>query len=263
MLQPNQRESQSRIKKINRLNTPYRGITVEVKFRYIPGINNIDADSLSRLAVSGDNSIDKQILQQVLEEWYIQIIIDCFATRSNAKHTKYFQIENEALAKNQAWMEQSLEGETPLLHNPIALIPGVIYAKKLEQDLGVSQNILKEGTWMKKNSQKLSPGKIEIFFVYRERKVNNYSENAQQIQDLQDNQYKEQQMDGMDAGRETPILQQYLQNIGQLHQLSETIRVRCMYDPNRKFQFNIIRADEQINDFYKKQGNRITDKRAC
>ncbi|KAA6363372.1 MAG: hypothetical protein EZS28_041101, partial [Streblomastix strix] len=40
----------------------------EVKFRHIPGTNNTEADSLSRLAVSGDYSIDKQMLQQVLEE---------------------------------------------------------------------------------------------------------------------------------------------------------------------------------------------------
>ncbi|KAA6362167.1 MAG: hypothetical protein EZS28_042306, partial [Streblomastix strix] len=45
----------------------------EVKFRHIPEINNIEVDSLSRLAVSGDYSIDKQMLQQVPKELKIQI----------------------------------------------------------------------------------------------------------------------------------------------------------------------------------------------
>ncbi|KAA6398501.1 MAG: hypothetical protein EZS28_005967 [Streblomastix strix] len=43
----------------------------EVKFKHILGVNNTEADSLSRLKVSGDYSMDKQVLQQVLEEWEI------------------------------------------------------------------------------------------------------------------------------------------------------------------------------------------------
>ncbi|KAA6358545.1 MAG: hypothetical protein EZS28_045927, partial [Streblomastix strix] len=40
----------------------------EVKFRHIPGVKNTEADSLSKLAVSGDYSIDTQVQQQVQEE---------------------------------------------------------------------------------------------------------------------------------------------------------------------------------------------------
>ncbi|KAA6385749.1 MAG: putative Transposon Ty3-I Gag-Pol polyprotein [Streblomastix strix] len=213
----------------------------EVKFRHIPGINNTEADSLSRLAVSGDYSIDKQMLQQVLEEWGIQITVDCFATRRNTKHHRYFSIESDALADNWDGMEQSWECETPLLHCPISLIPAVIRKVELEKvkgvliapiwkgqvwwtalmritiyqkELGNSQDVLKEGTWMKRNNQKLPPGKIGIFLVDGERRESNYSKNAYQIQDQQGNQYKEQQMDGTEAGRDTHVLQQYLQSIG-------------------------------------------------
>ncbi|KAA6361997.1 MAG: hypothetical protein EZS28_042477 [Streblomastix strix] len=213
----------------------------EVKFRHIPGVKNTEADSLSRLAVSGDYSIDKQVLQQVLEEWEIQITIDCFATRRNAKHKRYFSIESDAFAENWDGMEQSWECEIPLLHCPISLIPAVIYKVELEQvkgiiiapiwkgqvwwtalmqitmrwkELGDSQSVLKEGAWMKRNKQKLPPGKIGIFMVDGERRESRYLRSAYQIQDQQDNQYKEQQMDGTEAGRDTHALQQYLQSIG-------------------------------------------------
>ncbi|KAA6402114.1 MAG: hypothetical protein EZS28_002361 [Streblomastix strix] len=210
----------------------------EVKFRHMPGINNTEADSLSRLVVSGDQSIDKQMQQQVLEEWEIQITIDCFAIRRNAKHHRYFSIESDALTKNWNGMEQSWECEIPLLHCPISLIPAVIYKVELEQvkgiiiapiwkghvwwtalmritvhwkELGDCQSVFKEGAWMKRNKQKLPPGKIETFFVVGERRESNYSKNAYQIQDQQDNQFKEQQMDGTEVGRDTHALQQYLQ----------------------------------------------------
>ncbi|KAA6374991.1 MAG: hypothetical protein EZS28_029482, partial [Streblomastix strix] len=200
----------------------------EVKFRHIPGINNMEADSLSRLAVSGDYSVDKQTLQQVLEEWGIQITVDCFATRRNTKHHRYFSIESDGLAENWDGMEQPWECETPLLHCPISLIPAVIRKVELEKvkgvliapvwrgqvwwtaltriticqkELGNSQDVLKEGAWMKRNNQKLPPGKIGIFWVEGERRENNYSKNAYQIQDQQDNQYKEQQMDGTEVGK--------------------------------------------------------------
>ncbi|KAA6358083.1 MAG: hypothetical protein EZS28_046390, partial [Streblomastix strix] len=160
----------------------------EVKFRHIPGINNTEADSLSRLAVSGDYSVDKQVLQQVLDEWEIQITMDCFATRRNAKHNRYFSIESDSLAENWDGMEQSQECETPLLHCPISLIPAVIHKVELEQEkseliapiwkgqvwwtalmritirwkeLRDSQNVLEEGSWIKLNKRKLSLGKIE------------------------------------------------------------------------------------------------------
>ncbi|KAA6385580.1 MAG: hypothetical protein EZS28_018889, partial [Streblomastix strix] len=109
----------------------------EVKFRHIPGVKNTEADSLSRLAVSEDNSINKQVLQQVLEEWEIQITIDCFATRRNAKHLRYFSIENNALIENWNGVEPPCECEIPLLHCPISLIPTVIYKVELEQEKGI------------------------------------------------------------------------------------------------------------------------------
>ncbi|KAA6367649.1 MAG: hypothetical protein EZS28_036825 [Streblomastix strix] len=109
----------------------------EVKFGHIPGINNTEADQLSRLAVSGDYSIDKQMLQQVLEEWGIQITVDCFATRRKTKHYRYFSIESDALAENWDGMEQSWECETQRLHCPISLIPAVIRNVELEKVKGV------------------------------------------------------------------------------------------------------------------------------
>ncbi|KAA6391026.1 MAG: hypothetical protein EZS28_013445 [Streblomastix strix] len=195
----------------------------EVKFRHIPGVKNIEADSLLRFAVSGDYSIDKQVLQQVLEEWEIQITIDCFAIRRNAKHYRYFSIESDALAENWDRMEQSWECEIPLLHYLISLIVAVIYKVELEQvkairvapvwrgqewrtsfmriticqkEPGDSQNVLIEGAWMKMNKQKRPPGKIGIFLVDGERRESNYLRSAFQTQNQQDNQYKEQQMEG-------------------------------------------------------------------
>ncbi|KAA6382676.1 MAG: hypothetical protein EZS28_021795 [Streblomastix strix] len=136
-------------------------------------------------------------------------------------------------------MEQSWECETPLLHCPISLIPVVVRRVELkkvkgvliapiwkgqvwwtalmriticQKELGNIQDVLKEGAWMKRNNQKLPPGKIEIFMVDGERRENNYSNNAYQMQDQQDNQYKEQQRDGTQAGRDMHVLQQYLQN---------------------------------------------------
>ncbi|KAA6356747.1 MAG: hypothetical protein EZS28_047725, partial [Streblomastix strix] len=73
------------------------------------------------------------MLQQVLEEWGIQITVDCFATRRNTKHHRYFSIECDALAENWDGMEQPWECETPLLHCPISLIPAVIRKVELEK----------------------------------------------------------------------------------------------------------------------------------
>ncbi|KAA6381420.1 MAG: hypothetical protein EZS28_023052 [Streblomastix strix] len=134
MLQFNQIERQNRIEKNNRQDPLYiEKQQQEVKFRRIPGINNTEADSLLRLAISEDYSIDKQMLQQVLEETEIQISVDCLATRRNEKYHRYFSIESDSQAENWDGIGQSWECETPLLHCPISLIPAVIYKVELEQ----------------------------------------------------------------------------------------------------------------------------------
>ncbi|KAA6385581.1 MAG: hypothetical protein EZS28_018890 [Streblomastix strix] len=82
------------------------------------------------------------------------------------------------------------------------------------KELRDSQSVLKEGAWMKRDKQSLSQGNIEILLKDWERWKSNYSKNAYQIQDQQDNQYKEQQKDGTEAGGDTHALQQYLHSIG-------------------------------------------------
>ncbi|KAA6398502.1 MAG: hypothetical protein EZS28_005968 [Streblomastix strix] len=151
-------------------------------------------------------------------------------------------------------MEQLWECETPQQHCPISLIPAVIYKVELEQVKGIiiapiwrgqvwwtalmritihwkklldSQSVLKEGVWMKRNKQKLPPGKIGIFMVDGERKQSNYSTSAYYIQYQQDNQYKEQQKDGTEAGRDTHPLQQYLQSI-ELNKLKTVLQLSTL-----------------------------------
>ncbi|KAA6365520.1 MAG: hypothetical protein EZS28_038954 [Streblomastix strix] len=87
-------------------------------------------------------------------------------------------------------------------------------------------SVLKDGAWMKRNKQKLPPGKIWIFLVDGERRESNYSRSAYQILDQQDNQYKEQQIDGTEAGRDTHALQQYLRNIG-LNNVEQFYNYQC------------------------------------
>ncbi|KAA6396402.1 MAG: putative Transposon Tf2-6 polyprotein [Streblomastix strix] len=66
-----------------------------IKVEHIKGLDNKEPDALSRLARAGDYQIKSDILMKVLQLWHISITLDAFASRRNAKHKRYYSIQND------------------------------------------------------------------------------------------------------------------------------------------------------------------------
>ncbi|KAA6404151.1 MAG: hypothetical protein EZS28_000323 [Streblomastix strix] len=97
-----------------------------IKVEHIKGVDNKEPDALSRLARAGDYQIKSDILMKVLQLQHILITLDAFASRRNAKHKRYYSIQNDNRALGQDSLLYSWKGELPLLHPPIPLISRVI-----------------------------------------------------------------------------------------------------------------------------------------
>ncbi|KAA6368683.1 MAG: hypothetical protein EZS28_035792, partial [Streblomastix strix] len=96
----------------------------QYKFRakHIPEKTNTEADSLSRLSRCGDYALKREILDNAIKEMKKQITIDAFANRKNRKTQRFYSINRDVWAQTRDCLDQSWEGELPLVHPPIMLL---------------------------------------------------------------------------------------------------------------------------------------------
>jgi ribonuclease HI len=166
---------------------------------YVKGTSNSEADSLSRLARSGDYSLKEGILQKIQDSLGITIGCDLFANRRNKQHARYATLsltDKQAMARD--GMSIPWKGlEMPLIHPPIPLIQrclnkireekikAVVIAPHWQGQwwstalkaislrvviLGEAQDILTPGPLMKKFGDKLPPGQVAAHLTNGEMK---------------------------------------------------------------------------------------------
>jgi ribonuclease HI len=171
---------------------------------YIKGTENVEADSLSRLARSGDYSLKEGILQIIQKSLEISIDCDLFANFRNKQHHKYATLslnDKKAMARDAMTIRWS-NLAIPLIHPPIPLIQrclnkireekivGVVVAPFWQGQwwstalqaltirlsiLGEAQEVLVMGPLMKKFGDKLPPGQIAAHLVKGEMMLENVS----------------------------------------------------------------------------------------
>jgi ribonuclease HI len=162
--------------------------------RYVRGVNNADADSLSRLSRAGDYSLSEGTLQKIISELKTTIDCDLFANSRNKQHHRYVTLslkDKRALARD-AFSIQWKHLGVPLVHPPIPLIQRCLNKIRDEKIvaivvtplwlgqwwstalramtvrsvvLGETQTILKKGPLMLKFGDKLPPGQIAAHLV--------------------------------------------------------------------------------------------------
>jgi hypothetical protein len=89
---------------------------------HIPGKSNQVADSLSRLAMSGDYQIRREILVDALQQLKMRPSVDVFANRRNRQCKRFYSLMPDSWSIGQDGLSKSWIGEIPLLHPPIPLI---------------------------------------------------------------------------------------------------------------------------------------------
>jgi hypothetical protein len=94
----------------------------KIKTIHIPGVNNNEADALSRLSRSGDYSIKNQLLHNQLKEWHIEVTVDAFANRKNRKTKRFFSINKDVWAEARDGLNQNWAKEIALIHPPIPIL---------------------------------------------------------------------------------------------------------------------------------------------
>jgi ribonuclease HI len=185
----------------NTLNFPMRNLFNELtresktlRAIYVKGVNNSEADSLSRLARSGDYTLKEGMLQRIQEGLGVTIDCDLFANRQNRQHPRYVSLslkDRKAMARDAMSIPWTNLG-IPLIHPPIPLIQrclnkireeglmAVVIApfwqgqwwstalKALTTRLfivGEASVVLKKGVLMMKHGDKLPPGQIAAHLV--------------------------------------------------------------------------------------------------
>jgi hypothetical protein len=108
-------------------------LKIKLKTIHIPGLENKEADSLSRLAWRGDYRINPSVLILTMNTLNFFPEIDLFATRTNKQCQRYCSLlkDRHAIGKKGAfsinWSNQNL-----LIHPPIELIPRILKKMKME-----------------------------------------------------------------------------------------------------------------------------------
>jgi hypothetical protein len=95
---------------------------MEMRATHLPGIHNNTADSLSRLARSGDYSLDRSVYQKGIRHLGVTPQVDLFANKSNFKCKRYVSVENDAEAVGRDAFSQVWSDFFYLIHPPIPLI---------------------------------------------------------------------------------------------------------------------------------------------
>jgi ribonuclease HI len=110
---------------------------MQMQASHIPGILNTAADSLSRLARSGDYSLDQKIFNQGLKHLKAGVNIDLFASKTNKKCRAYVTLQNDAKASARDAFSMEWGAFSPLIHPPIPLLLRCLRKVKEERVRGV------------------------------------------------------------------------------------------------------------------------------
>jgi hypothetical protein len=165
---------------------------IQIIVQHLPGIQNTNADSLSRLDLSGDYQLDPQTFQRGLIALHISPTIDCFSTVQNHLLPQFVTTNKSEAAMATNAFSFSWKIHVPYLHPPISMImrclrkiiqdqteaiivtprwPGQPWWPLLQQltvnrlDIGESSEILSPGSLMKKKNLKLPPGRMIMSVV--------------------------------------------------------------------------------------------------
>jgi ribonuclease HI len=160
---------------------------IQIIAQYLPGKENVKADSLSRLDLSGDYQLDRNVFLSGLRSLKVSPTIDCFSTVLNHLLPVYITVIPCSTAAAVDAFSVSWGKEMPYLHPPIILImkclrkvvldkiqavivtpdwPGQPWWPLLIQItvrkivLGESSQILLPGLALKRMNLKLPPGRM-------------------------------------------------------------------------------------------------------
>jgi ribonuclease HI len=165
---------------------------MEMKATHIPGVENRTADSLSRLARSGDYSLKQQTYDKAVQRLRVQPTMDLFANSINRKCQRYATTENDAGATERDAFSLAWRDSFFLSHPPIPLILRCL--RKIVQDrtrgvmvvpawlwqawsallqrvtirqieIGQAEDILQPGPQMIRTGTQLPPGTILMCLV--------------------------------------------------------------------------------------------------
>ncbi|KAA6357644.1 MAG: hypothetical protein EZS28_046829 [Streblomastix strix] len=95
---------------------------MQISAMHIPGKNNQVADSISRLAMSGDFQIRQEVLVDALQRLKMKPSLDVFANRRNRQCKRFYSLMPDSWLKGQDGLSKCWIGEISLLHPPILFI---------------------------------------------------------------------------------------------------------------------------------------------
>ena len=76
---------------------------IQMSFRHLAGIYNVEADSLSRREWQEiEWQLNPVMVQRLQNKWNCKISMDLFASRQNTRHTRYFSWEYDFAAQGVA-----------------------------------------------------------------------------------------------------------------------------------------------------------------
>ncbi|KAH7827055.1 putative reverse transcriptase [Monocercomonoides exilis] len=166
-----------------------QALKVVVKAQHIPGERNVRADGLSRLAKGGDYEVEQEALEEITNQLQMHITLDAFATKENTKSTRWCGPGSNL---SQDGLQISWRNETVLAHPPVPLIPAVIRKAAMEKARVLlllpdwkgqiwepllnntnhiswtwrrTEEIIREGRWMKQMNATLPPGRLRICLI--------------------------------------------------------------------------------------------------
>ncbi|KAA6372799.1 MAG: hypothetical protein EZS28_031676 [Streblomastix strix] len=180
-------------------------IQIHITTLHIPGINNSQADALSRMAWRRDYQVKKEIMQSIFQQLNFFPNLDAFATRTLRQCRRYFSPLKDGRAEARDAFQPPWTGELMLIHPPIEQIPRAIAKAKRDGvialfilpdwvltmyyqtfptiiaalNLGLATHVLQEGKKMKQLQLKLPPGDLIAVL----------------INTLEENQFTETQLD--------------------------------------------------------------------
>jgi hypothetical protein len=165
---------------------------MQMTTQHIPGVDNGIADSLSRLARSGDYSLSQGVYEKGIQDLRVRPQIDLFANSANRKCVRYMTLGQDAGAVGRDAFSLDWKGYFFFIHPPIPLIPRCIrkviqngtkaimvvpawqgqpWSELLRQitlrqvDLGKSTDILQPGPHMMRAGTQLPPGTLLMCHV--------------------------------------------------------------------------------------------------
>ena len=167
-------------------------LDVRLRAEHVPGVENVIADSLSRLSPSGDYGLRPGVLASVLQRLETGIEVDWFANSSNKQHPLYCSLSKDRHALAQDALMQTWSSRRGLVHPPLPLLvrclvkikqeraaaviivpdwQGMLWSSTLQAmtvrsvTVGNAEDVLQMGPKMRRNGAKLPPGRLVAVLV--------------------------------------------------------------------------------------------------